>query len=225
MYEATLRIDHDSPYASITARNDVQVEVWCSGYCDLLHITGSDLDAPVARVAREVGIGDAVYEGSEVVLITQACLLDGRDDLLEEYLQRHDCLSLPPLTYEHGTLLARVVSLDERELTALYRDVSEPHQVTVEAKREIETVVPDVPLLMLDSALPDLSERQAEALVTALEAGYYEIPREVTTAEVAEALGVTRRTAEEHLRRAENKLVESMAGYIDASSGPSERHI
>jgi predicted DNA binding protein len=214
MYEATLRIDHDSPYASMTAHNDVTVEVWCNQYCDLLHVTGSDLDAPVSHVASEVGVRDIVYKDDEVVLITETCLLDSHDDLLEEYLRRHDCLSLPPLTYDHGKLLTRVISLDESELTAVYRDVNESHQVTVEAKRGIESVVPDVPLLMLDSALPDLSPGQEEALLAAIEEGYYEIPRETKTAEIAGDLGISRRTFEEHLRRAENKLVKSMVEYV-----------
>lgn len=42
----------------------------------------------------------------EVVLITKACLLD-------EYLQRHGCLSLSPLTYDHGMLSTQVISLNE----------------------------------------------------------------------------------------------------------------
>jgi hypothetical protein len=214
MYEATLRIDHESPYATITARNDVQVEVWCNQYCDLLHVTGTDLDAPVSQVASEVGIADIVYKADEVVLITEECLLDHHDDLIEEYLRRHNCLSLPPLTYDHGTLLTRVVSLEEAALTAVYRDVNESHHVTVEAKRGIESVAPDVPLLMLDSALPDFSPGQEEALLTALEKGYYEIPRETKTADVAEELDISRRTFEEHLRRAENKLVKSMVEYV-----------
>ncbi|MFB6297816.1 MAG: helix-turn-helix domain-containing protein [Salinirussus sp.] len=215
MYEATFQIDHDSPYASMTAQNDVTVEVWCNQYCDLLHVTGTDLDAPVSHVAGEVGVRDMVYKDEEVVLITEKCLLDSHDDdLLEEYLRRHNCLSLPPLTYDHGTLLTRVISLDESELTAVYRDVNETHHVTVEAKRGIESVVPDVPLLMLDSALPDLSPGQKEALLAAIEEGYYEIPRETKTAEVASDLGISRRTFEEHLRRAENKLVKSMFEYV-----------
>lgn len=214
MYEVTVRIGHDSLYASVTEGTDTQVELWCNNYCDLLHITGSALESPVTRVSESVGIKDSIYKDSEVILITETCLLDHGDDLLEGYLQRHGCLSLPPLTYNRGTLLARVVSLTETDLTKLYRDLNESYSVTVEAKREITSVVPDVPLLMLDSALPRLSEGQSEALVAALDNGYYEIPRETTTAEVADELGIARRTFEEHLRRAENKLVDSIAEYV-----------
>ena len=66
----------------------------------------------------------------------------------------------------------------------------------------------------LDSALPDLSPRQREALLTAVETGYYRIPRDATTDDVAARLGVERRTAEEHLRRAENKLLSALAGVL-----------
>jgi Predicted DNA binding protein len=67
---------------------------------------------------------------------------------------------------------------------------------------------------MLDSALPDLSSGQEEALLAAIEEGYYEIPRETKTAEVAGTLGISRRTFEEHLRRAENKIIKGMIEYI-----------
>ena len=214
MYEATLRIGHDSPYASITRENDTQVELWCNRYCDLLHLTGADLDSSLAQISEEVGVKDIVHKDDEVVLITENCLLDSCDDLLEEYLQDHNCLSLPPLTYDHGTLLTRIVSLTEAELTGVYQDINRDHYVDVESKHEIESVVPDMPLLMLDSALPNLSDGQKRAMFTAIDEGYYEIPRETTTADVAEQLNISRRTFEEHLRRAENKLVKNITEYI-----------
>lgn len=214
MYEATFRIDHESPYATITRRTDAKVEVWCNQYCDLLHLTGTELDSMLTTISDTVGIRDIVYKDEEVVLITENCLLAFRDNLLEEYLQKHNCLSLPPLTYDHGTLLTRVLSLSEEELTEVYRDLSEDHSVDVESKHEIETVVPDMPLLMLDSALPDLSEGQQNALTTAIDEGYYEIPREAKTSEIAAKLDISRRTFEEHLRRAENKLVKSIVEYV-----------
>jgi len=52
-----------------------------------------------------------------------------------------------------------------------------------------------------------LTDRQAEALTAAYEKGFYAIPREHTSAEIADELGLSRRTFEEHLRRAEGKVV------------------
>lgn len=71
-------------------------------------------------------------------------------------------------------------------LTALYHDVEPSEEATT-----------------------GLSEDQREALVAALEAGYYEIPREATLAEVAEELGISSQALSERLRRGTARLVRS----------------
>lgn len=54
----------------------------------------------------------------------------------------------------------------------------------------------------------NLTPGQAEALETALEMGYYEVPREASPAAVAESLGVSKSAFLERLRRAEATLLE-----------------
>ncbi len=58
----------------------------------------------------------------------------------------------------------------------------------------------------------DLTGRQREALTAAWEAGYYEVPREGSVADVADALGVAESTAATHLRKAEARLVGRVVG-------------
>jgi len=53
----------------------------------------------------------------------------------------------------------------------------------------------------------DLSERQREAVETALDLGYYDLPSEATHEDIAAALDCAPSTASEHLKRAEAKLV------------------
>lgn len=52
-----------------------------------------------------------------------------------------------------------------------------------------------------------LTERQREVLDAALELGYFEVPRECTLAELADAVGVDKSTASTVLRRGEATLV------------------
>lgn len=47
-----------------------------------------------------------------------------------------------------------------------------------------------------------LTSAQREALVAALEMGYFEVPREATAGDVAERLGITKQAVSERLRRA-----------------------
>jgi predicted DNA binding protein len=213
MYEVVMRVEQPGAYAEATAGTDTTVELWCNDHCDLLHVSGAEGEAVVAHVEDAVGVRERIDEGDERLLITDACLKK-RDEHIETTLATHDCLLVPPLRYADGAKWCRVLALDSEHLTAFYRDLTAEFSVTVEAKREVESVAADRPLLTLDSAFPELSPRQREALLAAVEMGYYRIPRDVTTADVAAELGIERRTLEEHLRRAENKLVAAFADYL-----------
>ena len=53
-----------------------------------------------------------------------------------------------------------------------------------------------------------LTDRQREALRTAYELGYFDIPRKTALAEVAAELGISASSASERLRRAQTQLIE-----------------
>jgi predicted DNA binding protein len=215
VYEATFRIEGDGAYAAATADTDAAVELWCNDHCDLLYVTAGATDEILSHVRDRVGVQDLLRRPDELVIVTANCLQRREGNLIETYLARHDCLLLPPLRYTDGAKSCRILALDPANLTACYRNlIDDGFAVTVERKREVESVAHDAPLLTLDNVLPDLSTRQREAFGVAYDRGYYEIPRETTTTEIAAAVGVERRTAEEHLRRAENKLVAALIKYI-----------
>lgn len=216
MYEATFHIRGDVAYEDATAGRDADIELWCNDHCDLLHVRGDDDHAVRDEVAAAVGVEDTIERGDEQIIITSECLRPHTEQNVEGYLERHDCLLLPPLRYENGGKLVRVLTLDPENLTRFYQDIQESFHVTVRSKREIDSVTQDRPLLSIDTLIPELSERQEEAVISAWEEGYYAIPRETTTEELATALGIDRRTFEEHLRIAENKLVGTLVEQLFA---------
>lgn len=71
----------------------------------------------------------------------------------------------------------------------------------------------DVSLLRLyegvdgDEDLPDISDKQGEALRRAAELGFFGVPRECDLAAVAESLGVSTQAASERIRRGTEALV------------------
>ncbi|WP_232688273.1 helix-turn-helix domain-containing protein [Halobacterium zhouii] len=211
MHEATLRIEDHGPYAASTRDADTRIELWCNDHCDLLHVTGSS-DRALDRVEDAVGIRDGLAEGDDRVVITGDCL-QRHEETVEQYLERHNCLLLPPLTYANGAKHCRVLALDPANLTAVYRDLAADHDVTVAEKHEFTTLTRDAPILSLDGVVPSLTARQRDVLRAAHRAGYYRIPRETTTEELAETFGLDRRTVEEHLRRAENKILGALVDH------------
>ena len=213
MHEATFRVEPGGPYGTPTIGVDAAVECWCNDHCDLLDVRGSEADAVVTAIEERVGLRDRVVHGDRVLAITGACLRE-REGTVERHLERHGCLLVPPLRYVDGAKSCRVLALDPADLTGLYRDLIDESTVTVESKRSIDAPTVNGPLPSIDSVLSGLSPRQRETLIVAHGRGYYAIPRETTTAEIADVLGIERRTAEEHLRRAENKLIESLSDVL-----------
>lgn len=214
MYEAILRVgDPNAPVS--TDDHDVRVELWCNERCDLVRLVGSDAGAAAAEVADAVGIAERARQGDELVVVTDRCLAVHRPNNVERYVGRYGCLLLPPLRYDGGDRVCRLLALDPGALRDVYRDLlDDSYAVSVESKRSVDAVTGGEPLLDPEGLVPDLTARQREVLLTAIEEGYYEIPRGITTDGLATTVGVERRTAEDHLRRAERKLVEAMAVYL-----------
>ena len=63
-----------------------------------------------------------------------------------------------------------------------------------------------------------LTERQQEVFETAVDMGYYDIPREVNQGDLAEALECAPSTVDEHLRKAESKMLSALL----RTTGPEE---
>lgn len=214
MYEATFRVG-DAAQPIPTAGRDVRVDLWCTDHCDLVRAVGGDAAAVVDDVADTVGLADRIADGEEHVAVTDGCLAAQRSDNVEQYVGRHGCLLLPPLRYTDGDRVCRVLALDGTALSDLYRCLlAAGLDVAVQSKRSVDSVTSGGPLLDPAGVVPSLTSRQREVLLAAVEGGYYEIPRGTDTASIADTVGISRRTAEDHLRRAERKLIEALAGYV-----------
>lgn len=113
---------------------------------------------------------------------------------------RQGALLVPPVSYRDGTVACRVVAT-AAGLRAAVDALPDGLSVTVDRIGEFDR----------DPAglVGDLTRRQVEAVRAALDAGYYEVPRGATTADVADRLGCTASTAAEHLRRAEARVIRA----------------
>lgn len=98
---------------------------------------------------------------------------------------------------------------DTRQLIELIRE--QRPDATYLAQRTTERRGPDA--ASSTSVLEgDLTEKQRAALETAYFAGYFDWPRESTGEEIAERLGISPATFNQHLRTAERKFFDSVLG-------------
>lgn len=185
------------------------------------------------RVDRATGPAEALDELEDMAgarYFTDCLVRDGCDGdwettvldrsegslLLYSYWERApDCDSVPHLAREHfgdGVVLDETwrgrrqqwrVLAPEGSVSGFVGDVRSVADADVEFKRVSD------PEADPDDALPP---KQAEALEAAVEAGYYETPREIEAYELAEELGIPGSTLTYRLRRAEAWLAKD---YLD----------
>jgi predicted DNA binding protein len=61
--------------------------------------------------------------------------------------------------------------------------------------------------ISLEDLFSNLSKKQLKSLISAYQEGYYEIPRKTKAEILANDMNINRRTYEEHLRKAENRIM------------------
>jgi predicted DNA binding protein len=156
-------------------------------------------------------------------VITQNCICT-KDTTVHDNIQELEILNLMPIYCEGGYEHYRLIAFRHEALSELFdRLQARGFQVEVEEQAPFNGMVSDT-LITLNSLVGRLTEKQVDAIVAAYNSGYYQTPRRVNVGKVAERARVPRTTLQEHLNKAENKLISSIIPQIQLYSRKYARH-
>lgn len=225
MLTSEVRVRYDGDWTAELAEFDVFGEFIASTfrnhrYVGMLALETSEYE-PALDIIRSHRMVDSVdvveqYETSEG-RYAATILLRGRLTELTplQALMYEGYLPIGPTKLEDGCEYFNLLLGDRSELSNAIELLSEFGSVSVERitqdiQREITPSRAEWQELL--SSIPT---RQREFLNTAVEMGYFEIPRAVTLEELAEEMGITKTTASTHLRKVERKLITFLLPYIN----------
>ncbi len=217
LYEASFRVRHECPYREISERYpDLTIREWYLSDCQVIEITSPE--SPADELLDEIDhLGTILHKSvddSGLHVVTQSCLCSLEDSIIERF-EEYNCLYQPPTIHRQGWEHYTVIAFDESDVRALLRDLEADRDIEVLSKTAItEQQIPHSMLAPVDQLFEDVTERQLAALRLALESGYYEQPRKTSLRELADQTAVARSTYEEHLRKAENKLLTNAGQFL-----------
>jgi predicted DNA binding protein len=222
-YELAFKLQHDCPYNNFSKEHPTTViSHWCNWSRDVLEIVHRN--ANDTRAQQEVkkmlkGLGSKITRQSEapskIQVVLQHCVCDKLPPPTLPVIEKHNCLNLQPMVYTSGWEWYRVMAFSEQDVKKLFKDLDRFCKVEVTSRKSVtEESVHSNLLISTASLLSGLTEKQARALVAALDNGYYNLPRSATAMEIARRLGVPRTSFIDHLRKAQNKLMRSMGVYV-----------
>jgi len=210
-YRVALSAPSTGPISDLlVAHTGLHIEGTPVGGLLLLRCTGDaqTIDSAEETLATDFVSRHVAKEGDVLTLVVEAPPAEAR---VLSRAEASDALLLPPLVWHDRRVHVRLLVFGELRADALSDLLP---GATLEAKTLLRGSEVNRELLSSGLLLPSLTRRQGQAVLAALEAGYYDAPRRVTTTDVARKMSIARSTFEEHLKAAESQLVRALAPVV-----------
>ena len=222
MFDVSLKLDHSLPFCGLSKLfPSVSIQRWCNLQVDILEFQApaadeaDKLEPALRKMLRSLGarlIRVNRYSSRNLeAVIGCKCATDNSSVAIVEWA---GCIPVMPVNYHGGLEFCRILAFSRDTLNRAIDGLSKVSQLEIESKsvvaRESARGAITVPV---DEFLGALTEKQLAAILTAMQMGYYSIPKGVTIDEIAAKQGVKRSTYEEHLRKAELKILRAVRPY------------
>ncbi len=222
MDEISLRMRHDLPFNNVASVfPEVRIYRWCNSMVDYLEFESADA-AALERLRKELpGVVTSLHsavlyraasENRVDVMVRCRCSPQNSTVRMTE---RANCLWKPPVVYEDGREHLTVLAPEPASFQSLYRSLRRVAEVEILKKTSVSPdVLRDSYTLSLSSLFQGLTGRQLGVLLRAIERGYFAIPKRASLEGLASSEGISESTLQEHLSKAESRLVEALEPYL-----------
>ncbi len=216
LWEISFRTQYDYPFIKISARHPgLPISMWCIWNREMIQVPTQDENVldQIAKEIRKAGkCIDQWAEAGDSRIFMLKCTCANWDSPWNVW-EPHEAVDAPPAIFQDGWGYFRVIAFDEVRTRDLFKDFNKRGPTELIRKRELPlSVLPST--VWVNTLFGDMTSKQMDALLKAHRYGYYTSPREVTTENIARSLGVSRSTYEEHLRKAENRIVGNLIPYL-----------
>ncbi len=225
VYEIEFRLQHDCPYNNLSRKYpELVFAQWCNYSKEVLEISFKDLSEfqtvqdDIQQYLAKSGakIIRKSFSGSNTQLIVHDCICGTLYKSVSAVLEKHNCLELQPTITRDGWEWYRMIAFAQNDIKATFDELGNFAKFEILSRtNRPDYSVRETFVVSTNKLFGELTGRQRNALVAALDNGYYRVPKKITTDEIAQRLGQPRTTYEEHLRKAESKVLRSVAPYLE----------
>lgn len=211
--EARLRLRHRGCFTQRLAGSAQGAQLASDRDGDVIVLHGADarqLDALVADLSRERHRPLEILSRTPASVVVRA---RAPTHALGAHIAAAGCTVVWPALFAGGEESYTLLAPSRERLDALVHALAAYAEVAIERVGEAHPsqLFVSVPVTDITTSL---TERQLVVLQRAIAEGYYDSPRRTSTEALASTFGVTRSTLEEHLRKAERRVLEGFASVL-----------
>lgn len=193
---------------------------WCDLKLDIIQVELNNRHTTeAAKTLREFlqnsgfkVVGLSTGDGTIEVALTCRCMIENST---VSRIEDMNGVPLMPVRYMGGIEHIRFLTFSGQDAVRIVESLRMVGTVKVTGKTQATKFLPrKVFTLSIEDVARNLTPRQIECFNAAFELGYYSIPKRVTIEDLASKLGMSRSTLQEHLRKAEIRLLSSIRPYL-----------
>lgn len=220
LFQIALKISYNSFFINLSRRfPSAKIFIWCNREKDVIEIFVKDSeDYPL--VMKEIhdhpmlGVLEESSDDCRFYLNLNECHCMNQDTIVS-HIGELDILNVFPNMIENGWGYHRLIVFRHKDLEELLRRLENWGWVyKVLRKVPFDGFIASSLTLSADFLFSSLTEKQMDAMLTAHRHGYYNLPRDSDIQTIAAQKKVPRTTFQEHLKKAENKLVAALVPYL-----------
>ena len=218
LFEVAFKVTHDCPFCDISKKYPrLKMFGWCNREHDVIELIVDKPDeycAVIDEISRIEGMVEKSSDLHDAHFFVKKCFCKSEDSVTR-IIDEFDLLQISPIVYRHGWEYYRVIAFKHEDLKGLMQRFEEKGlKFEILRKVDFDGFIASSLTLTADALFSDLTEKQMDALLTAYSNGYYNLPRKANVQDIANKKRVSRTTYQEHLKKAENKLVASLVPYV-----------
>lgn len=213
--EARIRIRHRGCFTERIVGNAHGAQLAAERDADLIILHGTD---PLHMDALQHALAAGRTRAPEIICRTPAALVlrtRGPAHSTTAETLASGCTIRWPIIFTNGEEIMTILAPTRDTLDNLLARLAHHGTTHLEHIADAHAAELDVAVPMSDITTT-LTERQLIILQRAIAEGYYDSPRRTSTEALATTFGVTRSTLEEHLRKAERRVLEGFASVLIA---------
>lgn len=233
LYEVALKVTFESFFTNLTRRfPSASVFIWCNRENDVIEVVvrnPEDYPIVLEEIRRHpiMGVIEEIADDHRLYLNVHECHCMKQNTIVK-HIGELDILNIFPNMIEHGWAYHRLIVFRHKDLEELLTRIEKwGWFYKILHKIPFDGFVASSLTLSADTLFSGLTEKQMEAILTAHRHGYYNLPRDADVQAIAAKEKVPRTTFQEHLMKAENKLVSALIPHIQLFShaSPERRKI
>lgn len=220
LFEVALKVTFNDFFTDLTRRfPSANIYIWCNREHDIIEvIVRNPEEFPLVmeeiRKCPIMGVLEEISDDRRLYLNVNECHCMKQDTIVR-HIGELDILNIFPNMIENGWAYHRLIVFRHKDLEELLRRLEKWGWVyKILRKVPFDGFIASSLTLTADALFSGLTEKQIDAMLTAYRHGYYNLPRDADVQTIAAKEKVPRTTFQEHLKKAENKVVRGLIPYI-----------